>query len=141
MTNYYLGITGNRSLSDGSKSGHFWCVPIDAKKGDIVLLYFPRIISAAKQGIFAEAVLDSDPDPNGKDNCLCGGYKLLYVPISITKRFNPTLTAKEIKREKFFKDSMMIRKNFQFTSLKLDDQAFKKLKELIEAKMDRVKGI
>lgn len=136
MPTYFLGIAGSKALSGTDTTDAYWCVPATAEKGDVILLYHPRSISYARHGVFAEAVISAPPSKQHKDNPLCSGYGLLYVPIKIHRRFRLTVTAKDMKCDPILRVAPFVRRNFQGTSFRLEESHYKRIVKIAETKME-----
>lgn len=140
MPKAFLGISTSRELTNLETTESFWCVPLSAEKGDLILLYCPRSASGARQGVFAESVIETAP---GKGNdLLCSGYgiskeSLRHVRIKIKRRFKPTVTAKDMKRDPVLMFAGFVRKNFQGTIFSLPDSLFKRIISLAEEKTEK----
>ena len=139
MPLYFLGVATSRELTDTKTTDSYWCVPADTNKGDIILLYFPRSAGASRQGVFAECMVAEQPSDTNKQNYLCSGYGLgvtflRHVPIKITKRFNPTVTARDMKRDPILMNVGFVRKNFQGTTFKLTKSVYLRIVKLAAKK-------
>src|SRR6056297_1795813 len=107
MDRYWIGISGGVQRVNEINQKSWWCFPKDAIKGDSILLYCPRSISPKKQGIYALYHLISDLVEDHKYNFYCGGFgsdlgrsvKLFYGEIELEKKYEHTLTAKEMKND------------------------------------------
>ncbi len=135
MPQYFLGVAKSLELFDKGTTESYWCVPASTAKGDVILLYCPRTASEARQGVFAQAVISESPDDKNKHNNLCSGYglgtkPLRHVPITITRRFDPAVTAKDMKRDVIMMNAGFVRKNFQGTTFRLDGSMFRRIIEM-----------
>lgn len=139
MPNYFLGISSSKKLFEADATVAYWCVKSTAQKGDIILLYCPRAASFARQGVFAEAVILEPPNEKCKDNNLCRAYGLYYVTVEIKRRFNPSLTAKDIKSDRVLGVASFVRRNFQGTTFSIEESQYKRIIELVEEKKKRPK--
>jgi hypothetical protein len=124
MPRYWIGVTSDREYKKGTKES-WWCLPYDAKQGDIILFYCPRSVSTTRQGIFAEATVTTSPESKNKQNYLCSGYgtyfskgSLGYVDVDIKKIFDIKLTAKEMKEDPMLFTQPFVRRNFQGTAFR-----------------------
>ena len=137
MPKTFLGIAASRELTNPETTESFWCVPASAEKGDVILLYCPRAESAARQGLFAESIIETAP---GKENdFLCSGFGigneiLRHVRIKIKRRFKPALTAADMKRDPVLMSSGFVRRNFQGTVFFLQETLAKRILFLAEKK-------
>ncbi len=68
------------------------------------------------------------------DNRLCSGYGLLYVPITIRKRFKLNVTATEMKRDSLLSKAPFVRRNFQGTTFELGEKLYRRIIKLTETK-------
>lgn len=139
MPQYFLGVATSKELFNKDTTESYWCVPASTGKGDVILLYCPRSASFARQGVFAQAVISDPPNDKNKDNNLCSGYglgvtPLRHVPIKITKRFKPAVTAKDMKRDDVMMNVGFVRKNFQGTTFRLEESVFRRIVELATKK-------
>ena len=143
MENYYAGIVGSVQAVNTFETRPWWCVPFDAKKGDQLLLYCPRSISKKNQGLFALCTIKNELDKFHVNNHYCSGFgrifgriskKLLYCDLVFVKRYNITLTAKEMKRDHLLSRSNIVRRNFQGTTFKLEKAIFERMISLLKSK-------
>lgn len=141
MASYWLGVAGNldRARTDGTAT--FWCLPIEARVNDLVLFYFPRAVSFADQGIFAEGVVTSVPSMTRRDDP-CAGYgirdhlgPLRHVNVAIRRRFRPALTTKDMKADPGLSGAKFMRRNFQGTTFRLDQAVYARIVTLAGAKV------
>ena len=100
----------------------------------MVLLYCPRAASRSRQGVFAEAVIAVPPDKQHKDNIRCNGYRLLYAPIKVQRRFRPTVTASDMKRDQLLRTTSIVRRNFQGTCFELSEALYNRILKLASIK-------
>ena len=125
MTAYLLGIARSKSLASADTTESYWCVKSDVQVGDILMLYCPRAVSTTRQGIFAEAIIESIPNKTNSKNSNCSCYgRLLYVQIKITKRFIVPLTAKAMKNDSILSRSNFVKRNFQGTTFSIDKKFY-----------------
>ncbi len=130
----WFGVTGSDNLRNSDLMKSWWCLPCNATEGDLVLLYCPRSVSAARQGIFAEARVLLPPSEKRKENSYCTGYgfggktRLAYAEIEIIERFVPTLTAKHMKSDPFLARTDLVRRNFQGTTFPIDEKTYQRMK-------------
>lgn len=139
MNGFFLGVAASLEAENESTKDYFWCMPPDSKIGDKILLYCPRSASASRQGVFAEAVVESSPDKACDKNYFCSGYgaygaKYMYVRIKILKRFKPHVLAKEMKADRMLSGSGFVRRNFQGTTFILDKAQFDRILTIAERK-------
>lgn len=139
MANYFLGVARGIALANADTTDGHWCVPTDAATGDVIVLYCPRSVSASRQGVFAEAVISAPPDMARKENSLCSGYGLLYVPIKIQRRFPFPVTANDMKRDPLLSKSPFVRRNFQGTTFPLEEKLYKRISKIADAKTEQPK--
>lgn len=143
--NYWFGVAGSDNLRNCDITKSWWCVPCNAAEGDLLLLYCPRSVSSARQGIFAEARVLFPPHEKRKENSYCTGYgfgaktRLAYAEIEIITRFVPTLTAKHMKADPFLGRTNLVRRNFQGTTFPIELKTYQRMKLLLEelAQLDK----
>ena len=142
MKNYWIGIVGSVQAVLNFEERPWWCFPVTAKKGDVILLYCPRSVSDKNQGIFGLANIKEPIDQNHENNYYCTGFgrnfgrgrPLFYGELKFQKRYKMTLTAKEMKKDHLLGRSNFVRRNFQGTTFKVDEEYFNRIKELITEK-------
>jgi len=138
--NYWLGITTTAELIKNSPDESWWCLPQNAQVGDAVLFYCPRSHSAARQGIFAEYVVTKAPVSRASARnspCLGYGYgkQLAYTELARKKRFDPALTAKEMKKDQLLANSNFVRRGFQATTFQLAPSYYKQIELLLKSRV------
>lgn len=137
MPKTFLGIATSKKLTDPETTESFWCVPASAEKGDVILLYCPRSESTARQGVFAESVIETEPSK--ENHFLCSGFgvgkeSLWHVHIKIKRRFKPALTAADMKSDPVLMSAGFVRRNFQGTIFFLQEILSERVLFLAEKK-------
>ena len=141
MATRFLGVARGRSYANAQLVETFWCVPAYAEIGDSVLFYCPMAESASRHGVFAEGVISRAPSTKSSDNKLCAAYRLLHVPVQITRRFESRLTAREMKFDAFLGSSAFVRKNFQGTTFRIGEKEYSRIIKLLTAKAESKLGL
>ena len=142
MPKFYLGVVTHKEARDVKTTEYFWCLPLDASIGDVVLLYCPRVASDTKHGVFAEAVVTSEPKRVCDLNRYCSGYgaygvKYFHVKIDIVRRFEAHILAADMKNDRLLSTSAVIRKNFQGTTFELEEPQYKRILVIGSRKAER----
>lgn len=143
--NYWLAVIGKLDVVMNLDEHLWWCFPKRALKGDRVFLYCPRSLSSTKQGVFAECELVSIPFSNKEEDQRCSGYgrsfgagaALGFVELKLISRFEKSLTAQEMKRDRILRDVGFVRRSFQGTTFSIPQEAVKRLRVLTNRKMTR----
>jgi predicted RNA-binding protein with PUA-like domain len=143
IQNGWLGVVGSVQRTLYFEKNPWWCFPTKAKKNDLVLMYCPRSVNVKLQGIFALCKLTRNPD-NSDKNYYCSGFglrakyggkgRLFYAKLKFLKRYDETLTAKELKENPVFCKLPFVRRNFQGTCFPIEWPIFNKLVEILESK-------
>lgn len=143
MSNYWLGVAGNLGRARTDETNTFWCLPIEAQVNDVVVFYFPRAVSFADHGVFAEGVVTSVPSMTKRDNP-CAGYgdrdqlgPLRHVNVTITRRFRPALTTKDMKADPALAKANFMRRNFHGTTFRIEYTIYARVVALAAAKAQR----
>lgn len=139
---YWLAVVGFKEDADDFENRLWWCLPASAKKHDKVLIYCPRSVGFSKrEGIFALCEVKTPPAVACENNYRCSGFgrvrsgkslNLLYVELKFIKRFKSRLTAKVIKSNPDLNGTNFVRKNFQGTAFKLNEEIFASIIKHIE---------
>ncbi|MCW5590481.1 MAG: hypothetical protein KIS74_00125 [Burkholderiales bacterium] len=133
MPTYFFGVASSSELSKPDTVESYWCVPQDAERGDVILLYCPRSASRVRQGVFAESIITSAPIAGAPMNALCSGYgitTLRHVRIKITARFTPTVTAQDMKCDPVLKNAGVVLKNFQGTTFRIGESLYQRILQI-----------
>lgn len=139
--NYWIAVnndTDDKSILQSGELKTFWCMPLEAKQGDLVLFYCPRASSVKKQGIYAQGIIEYGPEKTHKNNYLCSAYgatnvkgRLYYAAISIQTVFFENLKFSTLRHLPSMIGSVFVRRNSQGTTFKVTEaQYFEMLCEL-----------
>lgn len=132
MTKYFIGVARGNVILNVATVETYWCVQKTADIGDKIILYRPRNVDYKNHGIFAEAIMLDVADNSNDERGHCSKYGLFYAPIKIVNRFNPYLTAKEMKSDPLLQNSNFVRKSFQFTTIAITALQYKRIIGMIE---------
>jgi hypothetical protein len=116
---FWLGVVGSLKAERSFESRPWWCFPKDAQKGDAILMYCPKSISAKYQGIFLQAEIAEPLGTLESDQFRCLPYgrrkKLFFGKLKIIKRFPKPLTAREMKCDLNIRSAVFVARSFQGT--------------------------
>lgn len=140
--NYWIAVnndTEDKSILQRGELKTFWCMPLEAKQGDLVLFYCPRASSVKKQGIYAQGVIEYGPEKTHKNNYLCSAYgtnsvkgRLYYAAICVQTVFVENLKFSTLRHLPSMVDSGFVRKNSQGTTFRVTEaQYYEMLRELM----------
>lgn len=127
MTKYFIGVARSNVILNVATVETYWCVQSTADIGDKIILYRPRNVDYKNHGIFAEAIILDVAENSDEDLGRCSNYGLFCATIKIVNRFNPCLTAKEMKSDKLLQNSNFVRKSFQFTTIAITALQYKRI--------------
>jgi hypothetical protein len=133
----WLGIVGSTERVKSVSNYLWWCVPPEAKKGDSLILYCPRAVSASRQGVYALCEISTNPDIKHGRNSYCSGFSLAkgglrYVEFKVLNTFEKRLTAAMCKADRMLKHKNFVRRNFQGTVFALDQETLDHILSLVE---------
>ena len=129
---YWVGVVGGITRVTESKERSWWCLPIQAREGDPILMYCPRSVSSTQQGFFALYEVSVAPDPDNPKNSYCSGYSLSkgslkHAEIERRELFEERVTASHCKLDPVLKKSSLVRKNFQGTTFEIEKVEFEQI--------------
>lgn len=130
----WLAINANLEFRKAPTAEGWWCLPFDAKVGDVVFFYLPRATSKTLHGLFAEYVVTKAPNPTNRAN-QCSAFAsgtLGYTELGKRRQFSPTLTTKEFKKDATLGYSDCVRHNFQGTTFKIAPSEYSRLVALLK---------
>lgn len=136
MSKVFLGVSRNLRLRDfvpGDKS--YWCVFKGAQQAvpqDMILLYFPVVVSGSKSGISQIYRVTSFPESGVSMDCDTRG--MAHVEIELIVNIANRVTMKDLKAHPILKEWGAVGRNMQGTTFRVPDNIWPPLKGLILAK-------
>lgn len=144
--NYWIGVAGKPSSVArlDAESETWWCVPREAKSGDVLAMYCTASVGEGRQGIFAQyTILAFDPmkDSECKAYGSYAGFQMegkntrpCYATMRQTALYANPLSAAEMRRDPVLRGAGFVRRNFQGTFFVAKEAQFLRLTELLELK-------
>ena len=145
----WLAVFGTVERCLDLQAQRWWCVPMKATKGDLLLAYCARSASPRVQGIFALCRVKESPQAQHSENYRCRPYGnlrfrghalLRYVEMEILEEYEEHVTASDLKENPNTKDLPFVRRNFQGTTFEVDQRKFELLVDLLRRKNPSVKA-
>lgn len=129
MSNYWIAIVGDKLATLSTEKKLWWCLPLTAKEGDIVLTYCPVSSNVKRQGIFSECSVVLAPQNKHPNNYFCSGFggELAYAELDLKKLFAVHLVASQMKKDPLLRETSFVRKNFQATTFPIEKSFYKQI--------------
>jgi predicted RNA-binding protein with PUA-like domain len=140
--NYWIGVIGSKLAAErfSSNSVTWFCMPKSCDIGDYVLMYASKNAVGVKSGIFSVFQILSKDDSKDAECYKLGNFsgtaeRLIYVNLSLVKKFTKPIPFKNIKSNDFLGSFVYVRRNFQATYFPISEKEYKAF-VLLESKVD-----
>ncbi len=133
---YWIGVVGSKGSYSTLEEGPPWfCLPVAAIPGDMVLLYATKLARGVKSGIFAAYEVEKK-DPERDRYCRKYGrfhhssQRLSFTELKLIFKFANPIDFQELKSSVELANSVFVRRNMQATFFEISAREYETIRRL-----------
>lgn len=135
----WIAVVGSTQTESDFETQDWWCMPVGAKAGDLLLAYRPQRADPKRFGIFALSKIVATSESTAGTTSPCSKYgkhlgELHHTKTEFMRRLACRLTMREMKADPVISHEICVIRNFQGTTFEVTPAGFARILELTDPK-------